>query len=642
MQNPLHSLALRLGIIPEYLDQSGTELRRTTDETRVALLAAMGMEASTGEAAERALGELERQERERLIAPVRVITTRDRGRSRVEIGVPDEAAGPVHIALELHEEGGAVHRAEGEWRRRSARTFRYPLPVKPQPGYYALRLTLSARGMERSAEQRLIVTPPACPSPRQLLGGRKAMGIIANLYTLRSERNWGIGNLGDLRELLAWTGEIGGDFVGVNPLHALRNRGIDISPYSPVSRVYRNPLYLDVEAVPELVTSTAARALLAREEVRAELRAVRAGDRVQYERVAALERPVLEALHRTFMVEHRDSDTERGRAYRDWVDGQGASIAGFATFMALSDHFADSDSWYEWPEPYRNPESPEVTAFREAHAEAVDFHRWVQFELERQLGQAARTARESGLAIGLYQDLAIGISPSGSDTWASPHLFARDVSIGAPPDDYSATGQNWGLPPLNPLRLYEDGYRYWTNLVRASLRHAGALRIDHVIGLFRQFWIPNGRSGHDGAYVKFPVDDLLAILALESTRAGALVVGEDLGTVPREVPGTLKRWSILSSRVLYFERTKRGGYRAPSRYEPLSLTTANTHDMATLAGFWQGRDIELKRGVGLIESDDEMQEAKRAREQDRRALMRALSDARGRGRGVRDDSAALT
>ncbi|HJR43748.1 MAG TPA: 4-alpha-glucanotransferase, partial [Gemmatimonadaceae bacterium] len=365
---------------------------------------------------------------------------------------------------------------------------------------------------------------------------------------------------------------------------------------------------------------------------------LRAGERVRYERVAALARPVLEALHRTFLVRHRDADTGRGRAYRGYVEREGESLTAIATFLALGDHFDASDSWRDWPEPYQNPRSPEVTAFREANAEAVDFHRWIQFELDRQLGDASAVARASGLAIGLYQDLAIGISPGGSDTWSSPHLFAHGVCIGAPPDDYSATGQNWGLPPLNPLRLYEDGYRYWSSLLRASLRHAGALRIDHVLGLFRQFWIPHGRSGRDGAYVRFPVDDLLAILALESTRAGALVVGEDLGTVPREVPGTLKRWSILASRVLYFERTRDGGYRAPSGYERLSLTTANTHDMATLAGFWQGRDIALKQSVGLIESDEQLKEATMAREKDKRALMRALRVARGAPRVTRTGS----
>jgi 4-alpha-glucanotransferase len=638
MSNPLRQLSDRLGILPEYLDQSGTEIRRTSDETRVALLAAMGVDASTGEAAERALSELECAERERLLAPVRVVTTRDRRRAWVEVLLPDESTGRIDVALELTDETGAVHRSEGGWRRRPAGTLELPLPIRPAPGYYAVQLTLSAAGAERSARQWLIVAPPACPSPTAVLGRRKAMGIVANLYTLRSARNWGIGNISDLQEVLRWTGEIGGEFVGVNPLHLLRNRGFDISPYGPLSRVYRNPLYLDVEAIPEMAESNAARALLARDDVRAELAELRAADRVQYERVAALERPVLAALHRTFLVHHRDADTDRGRAYRGYAEREGDALTALATFLALGDHFDGSGSWRRWPEPYRNPRSPEVTAFRAANAEAVDFHRWVQFELDRQLGQASEVARASGLAIGIYQDLAIGISPDGSDTWSSPHLFAHGVCIGAPPDDYSATGQNWGLPPLNPLRLRDDGYRYWSSLLRASLRYAGALRIDHVLGLFRQFWIPDGRSGRDGAYVRFPVDDLLAILALESTRAGALVVGEDLGTVPREVPGTLERWSILSSRVLYFERTSDGEYRAPSSYERLSLTTANTHDMATLAGFWQGRDVALKRSVGLIESDEQMKEATKAREQDKRALMRALRDA---GCGMRDASAPL-
>ncbi|MDQ3949226.1 MAG: 4-alpha-glucanotransferase, partial [Gemmatimonadota bacterium] len=283
--------------------------------------------------------------------------------------------------------------------------------------------------------------------------------------------------------------------------------------------------------------------------------------------------------------------------------------------------------WRTWPHEFRSPKSPAVREFRRTYAELIDFHRWLQFETDRQLGEAAERARKSGMAIGLYQDLAIGTSPAGSDTWSSPDLFARGVCVGAPPDPYSATGQNWGLPPIDPRRLKEDGYRYFIGLVRAAFRHAGALRIDHVMGLFRVFWIPDGHSGTDGAYVRYPSDELLGILALESVRNNALVVGEDLGTVPPDVPPALAKWGVLSSKVLYFERADDGSFRPAEHYAAEALATANTHDMATLAGFWEGRDVELRAEVGLIEKDA-VNAAREERARDKRQLLRALNKSR--------------
>jgi 4-alpha-glucanotransferase len=631
---PLERLALRLGILPAYVDQTGSEIRLTSDATRIALLHAMGVDASTDAEARRALEALDERERVRLLPPVRVVPEAIARERAVRVRLPPGWR-HAEYACELRAVSGArpeEHEArttslathEGVLEARDGEPVTIALPSLPGLGYYDVRLTLRVRGEERHALERLIVVPPTCVIPAE-----RVFGVIANLYSVRGARSWGVGTLSDLGELAEWSASRGAAFVGVNPLHALRNRGTEISPYAPVSRLYRNPIYLDPEAIPELVESAEGRAMLESAPVRAERARLEREERVAYERVAALGRGLLELAYRIFATRHAGSGDARDAAYRRYLEQEGESLTMFAVFSALEEHFARTGGsiarWREWPAAYRNPRSSHVAAFRESHWSEVDFHRWVQFELDRQLGEAARRGRAAGLSIGLYQDLAIGTAPDGCDTWAYPELFADGVSLGAPPDEYSATGQTWGLPPVSPHRLIEDRYAYWIALLRAALRHAGLLRIDHVLGLFRQFWVPAGRPGTEGAYVRFPASDLLGILALESVRHGAVIVGEDLGTVPPEVPGTLKQWGILGSRVLLFERTADGAFRPAASYENLALATAGTHDTPTLAGFWQGRDIELRREVGMLETDAQVNQALAARARDRQLLLERLA-----------------
>lgn len=622
-QSALRDLADLVGIVPSYLDQTGTETRATSDETRAAILRAMGIDASTPESAREALEEMRARERARVAAPVRVVRRGDPDATRVELRVPGDAAGDAEWSVELVPERGESRRFAGTAQPGRDGTVAVELGELPPEGYHRLRVSVRAGGVERGGEQALVVVPDACPAVAEVAGRGRVFGVIANLYTVRSARDWGVGDLSDLGALLEWTAEVGGAFVGVNPLHALRNAGTDVSPYSPVSRLFRNPLYLDVEAVPELAESGEARRMLESDDLRRERDALRASERVEYERVMALKRRVLVVLHREFAARHAAAESERGRAYRDYVREQGEPLAAFATFEALADELG-TGNWREWPERFRDPASPAVAAFRAERAEAVDFHRWLQWELDRQLGEAAARGGRAGLAVGLYQDLAIGTSGSSADVWANPALFLPGASIGAPPDEYSASGQNWGLPPMDPRALREDGYRYWTALVRSSMRHAGALRIDHAVGLFRQFWIPEGMNGARGAYVRLPADDLLGILALEARRHGALVVGEDLGTVPEDVPPTLHARGVLSSRVFYFER-EGDAFRAAAKYEPMSLATANTHDMPSLAGFWAARDVDLKREVGLIDGDRDAEAQRGARRRERRAILERLA-----------------
>jgi len=598
----LHQLAERVGILPEYLDQTGRQVRHTSNETRIAILGAMGFEAGTPARAREALEALDAAERDAPLGAVQV--ARHGTVPRLELRAHQPGA-ELRWQGTLILEGGEQHRLEGHGRADAHGVVQVSLGFHPPEGYHTVRLRLGGP-REREAEQRLIVAPHrARKMPR-------VFGVVANLYTVRREHDWGVGDLTSLTALLEWTAAEGGAFVGVNPLHALRNRGWDVSPYSPVSRLFRNPLYLDPEAVPG--PSPRARALLDSAAVRAEQAALRAAPAVEYERVMALKRRVLEALHQGFTPDD---------AYRRYLEAQGESLTRFATFEALADRFGDGD-WHGWPAAYHDPAGAEVAAFRQARAEQVQYHRWVQYELDRQLGEAAARGRGAGLTVGLYQDLAIGTSGSGADVWAYPGLFLRGVSIGAPPDDLGPNGQNWGLPPIGPRALREDHYRFWVRLLRASFAHAGALRIDHALGLFRQFWIPDGAAGSDGAYVRYPADDLLDILVLEARRHDAVVVGEDLGTVPPEVPPALRERGILSSRVFYFERDGTR-YRPSDAYEPASLATANTHDLPPIAGYWAGRDIELRRAVGAIPTDEAADAEWAARAAARQGILERLA-----------------
>lgn len=624
----LRRLADLAGILPSFIDQQGTT-RYTNDETREALLCAMGLDASTeasaGESLQRRIDEASK----RLVEPITV--SRGRAPTHIAVTLPRSWSHGARVEwnLSIQEESGTVHKRASYGSAPDPRALRIALPKLPL-GYHRAFISLRAGGKTLDGEQLLVVAPRRCPTIHQLLMGQKIFGLLANLYTVRSRMNWGVGDLRDLRRLGAWAAENGADFIGINPLHAVWNKGTDISPYSPVSRLYRNLIYLDLEAVPELASTSGVKKRLASPAMRRDIERLRASSHVDYERIFSIKRDLLEPLHQTFDKQHRDADTARGRAYRHYLQQQSEALIRFATFMALAEHFEKKGhglDWHNWPLPYRNPRSQEVSSFQKRHRRAVDFHCWVQFEIDRQLQSAAHFARTKGMRIGLYEDLAIGSSPRGSDPWMFAGLFLDNIRIGAPPDNFQPLGQNWNLPPIDPLELAEQRYEYWTRLLRNSFAHAGALRVDHVMGLFRQFWIPAGQPGSAGAYVRQPANELLGILALESARAGAMVIGEDLGTAPPGFTAVLRDWGIASTRVLYFERTKRRAFRAARAYPSNALATANTHDLATLEGFWTGRDIELKHALGLIRSNVELSAQKLERERDKVLLLRRLTGA---------------
>jgi 4-alpha-glucanotransferase len=622
----LRRLADRLGIAAAYLDQSGGEERITSDATRERLLAARGIDASTEQRAIEALRKLRRQARRQWISPVRVVRHRSRSLRHVHVRLPTLHVHEVHWTLQLRMEDGIETSWHGVVHGGPARRMTLELPVRPPLGYHDLTIELEAEGQRWRATQRLIVVPARCTPPEARLQGRRAFGITANLYTVRSERNWGAGDLGDLSTLAEWTAQSGGAFVGVNPLHALRNEGFDVSPYSPITRLFRNPLYIAVENVPELAHDASARGRIASPELQAELAELRRAHMLDYGRIMALRAPVLDSLHRTFALRERERATPRGRAYAAFVAHEDPELTQYATFMAIAER--EGPDARRWPEPLRDANGEAVAALRRELAERVDFHRWMQFEIDRQLGVAASDATRAGLALGVYQDLAVGSAPSGSDVWAHPRLFVPEATVGAPPDMYSDDGQNWGLPAINPHVLRETRYDYWIRLLRAGFRHAGALRLDHALGLFRMFWVPLGASARDGTFVKSFAHDLFGILALESVRHGSLVVGEDLGTVPPEVPKVLARWGVLGSKVVVFERDfHTGRFRPAGAYPRLALATVDTHDLPPLVGWLEKRDIILRSEVGDLTDPDQQRGMREGRTSDCYALIEMLIEA---------------
>jgi 4-alpha-glucanotransferase len=590
MNDALQRLADYLGVMPSYVGYDGRE-QRTSPETQRAILRAMGVAAETDAAAAEVLGQLQDEDLRQPLDPV--VVHRHDERNVIRVRVP-RRAGVMRWKVSIRSERGRVASRSG------LHDSAAPLEIETPnfgPGYYDVRITLTTKRGETEASQSLIVVPHRCALPEDVLGSRKAWGVFANLYSVRGQRNWGIGDTGDLTELVKWIGGAGGDFIGLNPLHALLNRGGDISPYGPVTRLWRNPAYIDVERVPEFADSARVRV----PEIEASIETLRESSQVEYERIWATKRLVLDALHACFLERSAHQATHpRVAAYNEFVARGGRSLHDFATWMTIAEVRGEWN-FRMWPADLQDARSDAVRRFAADHARPLAFHKWAQFELDQQLGAVAAESDRSGMCVGLYQDLAIGSSGTGSDVWAHRDLFRDGVTVGAPPDPYSDIGQNWGFPPVDPRSLQRDGYRYFIRLVRGALRHAGALRIDHVMGLFRLFWIPEGATGKDGAYVRYPHEDLLGILALESQRHEAIIVGEDLGVVPDYVPPAMRQWGILSSKVLFFEREDGGGFKPQAAYPPLSLASANTHDMPTIAGFWSGRDLELRKTVGLTD-----------------------------------------
>jgi 4-alpha-glucanotransferase len=586
----LGELAAALGIATEFWDWRGQRID-VPAETVVAVLRALDVDASTPEAVEAALAAREDASWRRMLPPCIVVRSGEAG--RVDVHVPHGA--PVHIRVECEDgERREDVRQVDNWSPprtldgRAIGEASFELPTDLPLGYH--RLVAESDG--ETASSLLAVTPDRLPAPPRL-GARRAWGLAAQLYSVRSRRSWGVGDLADLADLATWSAvEHGAGFVLVNPLHAAAPVApMEPSPYLPATRRFANPLYLRVELIPEFAYLDAAGWAAV---FTARAGAPREGDRIDRDAAWAAKRA---ALRTVFAVPRSPG---REAAFRGYRDREGDGLRGFATWCAIADeHGAD---WRRWPEPLRDPRSPEVAAFADEHRADVEFHAWLQWVLDEQLAAVQDAATRSGMPLGVVHDLAVGVDPAGAEAWALPDVFAQRVTVGAPPDAYNQAGQDWEQPPWRPDRLAEVGYAPFRQMVATVLRHAGGLRVDHVIGLFRLWWIPAGAEPTAGTYVRYDHDALIGILALEAHRAGAVVVGEDLGTVEPWVRDYLRERGVFGTSVLWFESdwSGDGGPLPAERWRSECLASVTTHDLPPTMAYLAGDHVRLREELGVL------------------------------------------
>jgi 4-alpha-glucanotransferase len=607
----LAELAAAHNVSTTFYDWGGNN-REVSSQAVVAVLAALGVDASTAPDAERALSEARDASWRRMLPPYVIV------RASTSVQVPVHVTHGEAVAVELELEDGErrtltqvmrwVDPHEVDGRLIGEATFEIPDDVPL--GYHRVH----ASSPSRAETAQLIVVPDRLDTPT----GRR-WGFMLQLYAVRSKTSWAVGDLHDLADLVRWSGgDLGADFALVNPLHAAAPVApMEPSPYYPSSRRFVNPIYLRVEDVPEvaaLPTDDVA-------QVAAPLRACNDKDEdLDRDAVWSAKRAVLE---RAFAARAEPAVQARAAAFDQFRRQQGEPLRDFATWCALADR--RGLPWAGWPSALRDPRSAEVAAFADSESALVEFHAWLQWLCSEQLAAVQRGAIESGMHIGVLHDLAVGVSPEGADAWALRDVLAHGVTLGAPADMYNQQGQRWNLPPWRPDTLAATGFGPFRDLVRSNLRHGGGLRVDHIIGLFRQWWVPDGARPADGTYVRIDHEAMVGIVILEAHRAGAIVVGEDLGNVEPWVRDYLRGRGLFGTSILWFEHDEYGRPRPADQWRELCLASVTTHDLPPAAGYLTGEHVELRHELGVLERP--VDEERSADEAERAAWLDALAAA---------------
>jgi 4-alpha-glucanotransferase len=587
----LVELARRYGVATEYEDWTG---RHTivADSTLIAVLDALGVSASTEDDRIAALLAHDRDYWARALPPTIVGRSGVASSFWVHVTHGDPAGlwlrledGSVRTGLRQLENNRAPYDLDG----RLIGEATFELPADLPLGYHQLHLQVGA-----SDVSTLVIVSPASLGLPARLGPSRAWGLATQLYSVRSQRSWGIGDLTDLTDLAVWSASRhGAGFVLVNPLHAAAPAPpMEPSPYLPTSRRFINPLYLRVEAIDEFAYVRRRGSIRkARVEVQA---TAKRSKRIDRDAAWQAKRAALESV---FGVKR---SAGRELAYAAYRRREGGSLDDFATWCALAEQYGND--WHQWPEELQHPAGAAVAAFAAEHAKTVDFHRWLQWQLDDQLTAAQATAVQAGMDLGVMHDLAVGVDPNGADAWALQDVLALGVTAGAPPDEFNQLGQDWSQPPWRPDRLVDQAYEPFRALVNAVLRHAGGIRIDHIIGLFRLWWIPKGALPTDGTYVRYDHEAMIGVVALEAHRAGAVVVGEDLGTVEPWVRDYLRERGLFGTSILWFEadRDGDGGPWPAEKWREYCLSSVTTHDLPPTAGYLAGKHVRLREKLALL------------------------------------------
>ena len=629
----IERLAQLRGMGDAYHNYRG-ELQYFSLETKAGILNAMGCVVDDGNALAAEIAQLETA---RLRKFLPLVASARSTRIGFDMNVTAREFGGT-IVWHVHlEDGsrldGAVSSADCAevWRGEVAGSWitrrRFELAADLPPGYHEFEARIAGGAADHCL---LIVSPPKCFEPPALAAGRRLWGLAVQLYTLRSLKNWGIGDFGDLEMLIRWVASCGAGFIGVNPLHALAPADpARSSPYSASSRHFLNALYISVPAVPEFSDCVAARARMADAEFAHRLAGVRAAQLVDYRGVADLKFEILALLYQDFRDKHLAKRSERGRDFLEFVARRGLPLQMHARFDALDRHFrtaqGTSSGWMSWPQEFRDVNGSAAARFALEHREEVDFFAYLQWLAHEQLVQAQALARELGMPIGLYGDYAVGANPSGSETWVDEASYCLGAEIGAPPDPLALKGQGWGIPPPDPASMQAQRLQGFIQLIRDNMRYYGALRLDHVMSLYRLWWVPAGCAATAGAYVHYPLQQLMTVLSLESARSSCLVVGEDLGVVPDEMRKAMPEFGLYHYKVLLFEKVA-GRFRRPDEFVREALAAATTHDLPTLRSYWEAHDIELRRRLNLFPSAEIENDIVQQRDRDRDMLLSALRE----------------
>ena len=499
------------------------------------------------------------------------------------------------------------------------------LPLDLPLGYHDVALMADG---DKLGTSRIIRAPQACYTPQEIKDGKKIWGLSVQLYCVRSEKNWGIGDFSDLALLIEKAAGVGADFIGLNPIHALYPANPNAcSPYGPSSRRWLNYLYIDVTSI-EGYDDDSVQSIVNSDDFITTLTHARNVEHVDYEAVAHIKLAALKAVFAVYDAKYLRNNSKQNKAFKAFVEAGGESLDMLAVYDALQSHLKaegkESWGWPVFPKEYKDYHNPAVAKFKKANEQEVKFYLFLQWIAAQQLEVASSKATDAGMTIGLYRDLAVGVSEGSAEIWGNKDLYCTDASVGAPPDILGPLGQNWGLPPMDPRKLYEQGYQPIIDLFASNMASSGSLRIDHVMALLRLWWVVKGDDAKDGGYIYYPVDDLLGILALESVRNQSLVIGEDLGTVPDEIRSKLAENGVYSYRVFFFEQAEDGGFFSPSHYPVQSMSTLTTHDMPTLIGYWHCLDLELGKDIGLYPTEEILNTLYSDRHENKQAILDTL------------------